>query len=226
VRAVVVGGGALDEAVGEAARALGWPVLASFGMTEAGSQVATAGLSQLGERFAAGRLPLLGPWDARVDVDGRLALRGTPLFSGYVVAAGAGWEFLPRTGDWFQTSDHVALDGRLVTPLGRADRRVKVLGELVDLDEIHRALGKFIAPGGWSVVDLPDPRRGARIVLVTESAPPGPEMLADIAAYQAQAPGPERLAATAVVPEFPRSALGKLRVAELRRIAAGCANNL
>ena len=39
--AIVVGGGRLDEATGQAARNLGWPVLASYGMTEAASQIAT-----------------------------------------------------------------------------------------------------------------------------------------------------------------------------------------
>ncbi|MES2474668.1 MAG: AMP-binding protein, partial [Verrucomicrobiota bacterium] len=39
LRAIVVGGGHLDEATGQAARDLGWPVLASYGMTEACSQI-------------------------------------------------------------------------------------------------------------------------------------------------------------------------------------------
>jgi o-succinylbenzoate---CoA ligase len=42
LRAVVVGGGALSEELYAAARALGWPLLPSYGMTECCSQVATA----------------------------------------------------------------------------------------------------------------------------------------------------------------------------------------
>ena len=39
---IIVGGGALDMETGRKARALGWPVVQSYGMTESGSQLATA----------------------------------------------------------------------------------------------------------------------------------------------------------------------------------------
>ena len=39
---IIVGGGALDTETGRKARTLGWPVVQSYGMTEAGSQLATA----------------------------------------------------------------------------------------------------------------------------------------------------------------------------------------
>ena len=38
---IIVGGGALDTETGRKARTLGWPVVQSYGMTEAGSQLAT-----------------------------------------------------------------------------------------------------------------------------------------------------------------------------------------
>lgn len=49
LRAVVVGGGALAPALYHSARALGWPLLPSYGMTEFGSQIATADLESLEE---------------------------------------------------------------------------------------------------------------------------------------------------------------------------------
>jgi O-succinylbenzoic acid--CoA ligase len=219
LRVVVAGGGAVGNELGEAARALGWPVLASFGMTEAGSQIATAPLEQLGEGFSAAPLPLLGPWQARVDHDGCLAVRGEALFSGYVVGVDGGWSFLPRSGEWFQTTDRVALGTAGLTPMGRADRRVKVLGELVDLDEIERAIAQTALPDVWKIIDLPDPRRGCRLVLVSEAVPPSAAMRAALAAYQAHASGPTRLAGTAVVAAFPRGELGKLQMAQLRLLA-------
>jgi len=221
LRVVVAGGGAVSAELGEAARALGWPVLASFGMTEAGSQIATAPLEQLGESFSAAPLPLLGPWQARVDDDGCLAVRGEALFSGYVVGVDGGWSFLARRGEWFQTTDLVALGADGLTPLGRADRRVKVLGELVDLDEVEREIAKTALPlpDVWKIIDLPDPRRGCRLVLVSESVPPSAAMQAAIGAYQAHASGPTRLAGTAVVAAFPRGELGKLQMAQLRLLA-------
>jgi len=221
LRAVIAGGGAVSGELGEAARALGWPVLASFGMTEAGSQIATAPLQQLDEGFCPAPLPLLSGWDARVGPSGCLELRGGGLFSGYVVSRGGGWEFLSRVGEWFASSDRVALSDEGLTPLGRADRRVKVLGELVDLDEIEREIAKTALPlpDVWKIMDLPDARRGCRLVLVSESAPPSAALQAALVAYQAQASGPARMAGTAVVAAFPRGELGKLQMAELRVMA-------
>ena len=46
LKAIVVGGGHLDAATGRLARTLGWPVLASYGMTEAASQIATQTLER------------------------------------------------------------------------------------------------------------------------------------------------------------------------------------
>ena len=59
VCAMVVGGGHLDPLTGQAARNLGWPVLASYGMTEAGSQIATQGLDQLHAPYQSAPVPLL-----------------------------------------------------------------------------------------------------------------------------------------------------------------------
>ena len=42
LRAIVVGGGAISAELYRDARALGWPVLPSYGMTECCSQIATA----------------------------------------------------------------------------------------------------------------------------------------------------------------------------------------
>lgn len=47
LRAVIVGGGALNEGLYRQARKLGWPLLPSYGMTETCSQIATASLATL-----------------------------------------------------------------------------------------------------------------------------------------------------------------------------------
>ena len=85
LRAVVVGGGHLDVATGRAARALGWPVLASYGMTEAGSQIATQELASLTAAYEPAPLPLLPVWQAQLEDDGRLLIAGEALFSGTLI---------------------------------------------------------------------------------------------------------------------------------------------
>ena len=77
VRAVIVGGGRLDSDVATRARQLGWPVLQSFGMTEAASQIATQSVrapvdGEQGMRILSG-------WNVRVVEEVLEFSRGCPL---------------------------------------------------------------------------------------------------------------------------------------------------
>ena len=74
LRAVIVGGGSLDLSLKAQARNLGWPVLASYGLTEAASQVAT--------EHNLGNLSLLDIWSARTEENGCLSLQGPALAKG------------------------------------------------------------------------------------------------------------------------------------------------
>ena len=49
-----------------------------------------------------------------------------------------------RQQEWWGTRDLVRLEGRLLTFLRRADRLVKVLGELVDPDAVQDVLLSLI----------------------------------------------------------------------------------
>ena len=232
LRAVVVGGGALDSELESEARHLGWPVLASFGMTETASMVATErpGLRAPG----AGWLPVIDGWEARADEGGALQVRGPSLFSGHLVAGeGNTWRFepAPLAGDgWWVTADlaEVRADaaGQVwLLPLGRTDDQVKIRGELVSLATAQRELeglarGLGLDPRRLAVIDLPDERTGARLVLAAES-----DLAADLdrlaAQFNRRAPAYARLEGRALVDALPRSALGKLRRSELRRRVAG-----
>lgn len=219
LRAVVVGGGVLGEAAGRAARELGWPVLASYGMTEAGSQVATQGLELLDSPYVTRPLGLLPCWEARTDDDGRIAIRGEALFGGVL---GAGLKYEERRGGWYPTSDAGVVDGRLVTITGRADTMVKILGELVDPVAVENELiacsrGAMDA-GGWVVVAMDDERAGHRLILVHEAGSLPEEAVRALAAYHARCPGYQRIGGVAGVDRIPRSPLGKPLRQELGRI--------
>ncbi len=230
LRAVVVGGGRLDAATGGAARDLGWPVLASYGLTEAASQVATAGLDSLGAPFSPDRLPVLPIWELRCDAAGLIHLRGPALCAGWVKERGGTPVFVPRTGEWWATHDVGRLDaaGRL-TVRGRADQLVKVLGELVDPLAIEAALAGH-DPGGAlhgriAVVAVPDARRGNRLVPVREAGCDRALAEAARAHYQLACPGYARLAPWVTVAALPRSPLGKLRRVELGAQVAATPEN-
>lgn len=219
--AVVVGGGALDRVAGQAARDLGWPVLASFGMTEAGSQIATHGLGQLDAAYQSGSIPLLPIWQARVSQDGLLEISGPALFSGYVIDG----RFIPRAAEWHATSDRVALGEGEITPLGRADMMVKILGELVDPEAVERELaelsGQRISAGNFAVIAIPDERAGHLLVPVFEAPVDSAAIEECLRIYNQQAPGFRRLGPATLLAELPRGGLGKIRRTELAAIYHG-----
>lgn len=213
--AVVVGGGHLDASTGQAARDLGWPVLASYGMTEAGSQIATQGLHLLDKPYQPAPISLLPIWDARVDDEGILSLSGPALFSGYV----SGNQFTPRESAWHATSDRVFLENHSVSLLGRADALVKILGELVDPEAIEREMiafsGDLLRSGTFAVIAIPDARAGSALVPVFEASVHPSVIEATLSRYEKQAAGFKKLRPGAIIEMFPRSALGKLRRSEL-----------
>jgi len=228
LRAVVVGGGCLSPADGRAARELGWPVLASYGMTEAGSQIATQGLELLDSPYSPEPLGLLPCWEARSSESGRIEIRGEALFRGWLKQEASGWRFEEREGDWFVTSDSGSVEGCEIRIAGRADALVKILGELVDpaavQAEIVAASAGAIGERELAVVAVADARAGKRLVLVHENSVPAATIKSALLSYHAQCPGFRRISAVVAVHGIPRSPLGKPLGSELSRIAAEAVN--
>lgn len=203
LRAAVVGGGALDERLRTAAAALGWPLLPSYGLTEACSQVATA---RPGEGSLPW-LPLLPHAEARADASGALALRGPSLLTGWLVFGPRGEARLedPKAGGWLITRDRAEVRGREIRPLGRLDDLIKIRGELVDLAALERQLQQRVPSGAVRIDTVPDARNGASLHVVAES---------EVAALEARAAGdifpPFARPESVQVGPVERSALGKI----------------
>lgn len=200
MRFVVVGGGALSPDLERLAKVQGWPVLPSYGMTETSAQVAT------GEG-----LPLIEGWNARIE-EGCLALNGGGLLTVVITRENGGFVATdPKVKGWYRTSDRVELSGRNLHILGRTDRQVKVLGKLVDLENLEafwrNRLGREVA-----LVARPDDRRGVVLILFVEGEVEGIEELNRVFS------GPERLMAYQVLESLPRSPLGKIDRTKLREI--------
>ncbi len=207
LKALVVGGGALASHLGQAARDLGWPVLASYGMTEASSQVATQSLECLAAPFAEGELEILPIWQARTSENGLLEIKGGALFSGTMT----GEKFVEREGEWFCTNDRVRVDGRHLIPLGRSDSMVKIMGELVDLEAVEseflQSSGKRLTAGDFAIVAVPDARREHKLLAVFQRGKRG-DCFAD---FQKSVAGLHKLGGCLEVDEMPVSGLGKIR---------------
>lgn len=200
LRAVIVGGGLLSEELYTEGRALGWPLLPSYGMTECASQVATA----VGSARA---LVILDHVEVREETDGRLALRSEALLSGYGTEAG----FIdPKVEGWLITEDLGVVEGQTLRVIGRGGDFVKVGGESVDLSRLDQILALITAEA--AVIAVPDDRLGSVIHLaVTADAP-----ATVVEQYNANVFPYERARGIRRVQEIPRTPLGKLMRTRLR----------
>ena len=209
VRCIIVGGGALDMETGRRARALGWPVVQSYGMTESGSQLATA---LPDEPYHTDRLSILPHWEVAADSLCRARFQGEGKLCGRLLTQDNG-EFLLEhvpSRDWWTTCDLVRLEGRFLTFLRRADRLVKILGELVDPDAVQEALQRR-APG--AVVEATaHPRAGAELVACGPSMARLKEASRE---WNETAPGPQRIGSIMETP-IPLTIMGKLDRTALR----------
>lgn len=210
LRVVIVGGGRLDQDLGEKARALGWPVLASYGMTEAGSQIATQHLDSLDAPFCMEPLPILPCWQSRATEEGIIEISGPVLFHGECHREGDFWHYQPRHGDWYQTQDCGEVIDHRILITHRADSLVKVMGELVNPASMESTLISFgLPPGRFVVLPLADARQQHRLFLVHENLEDG-DVAAVLARYHDTCPGYERIGDVVAIPDFPRSDLGKI----------------
>lgn len=225
VRAVFVGGGRLSEDLRKQAGDLGWPCFASYGMTEVGSQVATA---------VSAEDPRLVPLDhvqIRVDQEqtnfNYLSIKSAALLSGWIEVNSAGrGEFTdPKVGGWLRTADlaSIASDGSLVIQ-GRGEDFVKILGENVSLarletklDVVYREFMPAMSPTNFDIalVAKPDARLGFCLTAITTEASFGQKIVNE---FNAQVMPFERIRELKVVLEIPRSSLGKLQRAKAARL--------
>lgn len=197
---ILVGGGAFDEELQARARALGWPVLASYGMSECASTVSVEN-------------EVLPHLEARQEADGRVALRGSSLLTAYVLADGAMAD--PKVDGWFVSEDFGELEGRNKLHVrGRAEDFIKIGGESVDLNRLDRILNGVRGGVDAALIAMPDERLGHVIhVAVTASSAE-----AVVEQFNAQVLPFERIREVHRVASVPRSPLGKLLRAELVKI--------
>ena len=148
-----------------------------------------------------------------------MRIAGPALFSGKLKRDGEMWIFEPRTSDWYQTEDRVEIDNGFLTPLGRADSLVKVLGELVDPEVIERELtalsGGALAVGSFVVVAIRDVRSEHKLVPVFDANTDFGVITNALTAHAKQAPGLHKLSPAVKLGDFPRSPLGKPLRAEI-----------
>jgi len=177
LRGVLLGGALASTSLVTAARNRGWPVLTTYGLTEACSQVATqkpGGPDTLSNSVGS---PLPGV-DVRV-VDGEIQVRGRTLFSGYLSAEPQQGETTGVTRqqptEWFPTGDEGLLlpDGSL-SVIGRREHVIRTGGEQVHPAEVEHVLLLRDDITHACVFGLEDEEWGHRVcaAIVTRSSMP------------------------------------------------------
>jgi O-succinylbenzoic acid--CoA ligase len=229
LRAVVVGGGALDPALYLSARKLGWPLLPSYGMSETCSQIATATLESLTSREKALPRPRkLSHVQWRKSQEGLLEVHGGSLLSLYGQRQKdgriLGWD--PKVLGWFHTEDLVELHGDEIVFLGRLGDFIKIGGEGSSLGRLRGIFEKILFETDpqklpqMVLVDAPSPRLGTEIHLVYEGRIQEKLLLEIKEKYNQQVLPFERIREVRVLGErsqIPRSELGKVLWAKLKK---------
>jgi len=147
-------------------------------------------------------------------------VRGPNVMLGYLKADQPGLLVRPEEG-WHDTGDIVTIDREgFVTIKGRAKRFAKIGGEMISLAAVESLASELWPSAQSAVVAEPDPRRGERLVLVTE------EKGATRAAFQAFAKGkgaPELMAPAEVmvVDKLPVLGSGKADLVAVARFVLG-----
>lgn len=230
LRAILVGGGGLSPGLYHSARALGWPLLPTYGMTEAGSQVATAQLASL-EHEAFPALTVLPHIEARVSENGCIAVKGPSLLTGYVTEGENGEPTFidPKdAGGWYQTEDRGEIralkngEHSLIIE-GRTTDMVKVGGETVSLPRLEHELEDCLRTFGSALAAeltlcaAPDERLGRAIVLVASYKVPTAALERIRSAFDSRVAPFERIRRVERIESVPRSSLGKVLRADLGR---------
>lgn len=212
LRVALIGGAALALPLHEKARAAGWPLYPSYGMTETAALVAVHTPGDGAWHPGLVGKPLPGH-AIRLDGDGRIALRGPQVMLGYLDGSGV------DADGWLTTGDLGAIDadGRL-TVSGRADDMLISGGSNVHPLTVESCLAACPGVRDVAVTGQPDQVWGDLVVALVVGDATADEVLAHARRQLPSAALPRKLL---FVDRLPRNATGKLERPALRRIAAG-----
>jgi O-succinylbenzoic acid--CoA ligase len=215
LRGVLVGGAAADVALLERALDAGLPVLATYGMTETASQVATvapgeerSSLGTVGRPLDGLELRIVGGGaEVEAGVSGRIEVRGP------VVSPGMLDGLQREAGDWLCTGDIGVLDGHgRLRVLGRADDVIITGGENVHPSEIEAAVRLHDGVADVRVYGIDDPEWGQAVAADVVARQPGALDVNELEALvRRRLPGFKVPKRWRLVPHIERSELGKAR---------------
>ncbi len=224
LRAAILGGGRLPPRLVERAARQGWPLVATYGMTETAAQVTTSHTGDATQHPGSAGHPLRGV-ELRIDAPdddgvGEIVVRGAQVFRGYRDDPRRSATVL-RDG-WLHTGDLGRLDAdrRLWVETRRTDLIVSG-GENVRPEEVEDVLAAHPAIVDCGVFGVDDEHWGQVVtaaLVVSTGAPSDDELRAWCGARLARFKVPRRWLR---LDRLPRNAAGKLERHRLRQLAGG-----
>ncbi len=225
LKTVFVGGANLDQDLRDRAIKLGWPSLASYGMTEASSMLAS---QKYEDRLSSGIknkfYPLPGV-KISTDLNNRVFIRSPGIFSFQLDENGNSKSFDESVD--FATNDFGISDGETFEYLGRKQDLIKISGELVSMIKLSAILDKclqglaqnadlVVMRENLQLISLPHERTENEIVLVKAEKVPL-DILGHIQNQYNQLVLPfEKIKRIIFVKQIPRTDLGKIKTEQLR----------
>ncbi|MEQ8825505.1 MAG: AMP-binding protein [Filomicrobium sp.] len=173
MRFVVAGAERVKEQTRKLWTKIGTDILEGYGATECAPVIACnlPGENRPGTvgRALPGMDLKLEPVEG-IETGGRLMIKGPNVMAGYVYSDPPG-VVVPPTDGWHDTGDIVEIDDEgYIAIKGRAKRFAKIGGEMVSLAAVETLAANTWPEGQHVVVNLPDPRKGEQLILVTDTA--------------------------------------------------------
>ena len=228
LREFLTGAAPVTDELGRQAAAAGVTAFRCYGMTEHPTVTGAHADDPLSARMATDGAPMdgsavrvLGPdgVDQPLGIDGEVVVQGPDQFIGYHNPALNADAF--TSDGWFRTGDlgHFDASGRLTI----TDRIKDVIirgGETISSGQVEDVLQTHPAVGEAAAIAAPDPRYGEVVAAVVVLKSGAALELAELQRHfetsgLARQKTPERLV---FVDSLPRTALGKVRKADLRRM--------
>ena len=169
LRAVLVGGSALSPFLYKKAKNLAWPLLISYGFTEAASQIACSTLKSLQQKTFP-KIKLLDHIKIK-QVKKYTLIKSKSLLTAYFDPS-LNKLYDPKDSKaWFKLEDEIILKSQFLIPKGRKGEEIKILGERVNLQKLSFLLEEISSDFSIKghLFALSDLRQGFKLVLVSSS---------------------------------------------------------
>ncbi len=233
LRAVIVGGGSLSYAIYQAAKKLNWPILLSYGMSEAASQVATSDLNVDWDNFNEyPKLKILDHIQVSLNNNNCITLHGSSLCSGYIKFENEKFLFIdPKikkeiAGQMLNcllTSDIGYIQGQYLQVIGRNDDVVKISGESVSLNKLEHLFNDILLQHNYdfkaAIISECDERLQNIVSVVlecTKKLHSNEKLLNLVSEFNNKVYPFERVKKLYFIDSLPKTALGKLKRKQLK----------